>query len=262
MKFYERFIPGLAIASHLIGDEESGEAVVIDATRDVDPYLDYARNNGLRITHILETHIHADFVCGSRELKARLGDQATLSCSSYGGSDWHQAFADRHLREGDEIRIGKLCFEFVHTPGHTPEHLTITLKDTSRSESVAWLAFTGDFLFVGDIGRPDLLGEEEKKKLAHQLYDSVFEKLPSLPQTVEVYPSHGAGSLCGKAIGSRRCSTVGYEQQFNSSLQPKPEEDWTDALLEDMPLAPPYFSRMKQINRDGPPIIGMVIPVF
>lgn len=260
MHFYQRFIPGLAISSHLIGDEKTKQAVVIDVPRDVTPYIDHAKEAGLRITHIIETHVHADFVSGSCELKARLGDQAEICCSGYGGEDWHQSFADRHLQEGDQIVLGDLEFGFLHTPGHTPEHLTITLKDTSRSTEVPWLAFTGDFLFVGDVGRPDLLGEKEKKELAHQLYESVFQKLPNLPRTVEIYPSHGAGSLCGKAIGSRRSSTVGFEQQFNPSLQAKSEDAWTAALLEDMPLAPDYFTRMKKVNRDGPTILGTAMP--
>lgn len=150
--------------------------------------------------------------------------------------------------------------EFLHTPGHTPEHICIALKDTSRSADVPWVLFTGDFLFVGDVGRPDLLGEEARKELAHQLYGSVFEKLPQLPDITEVFPAHGAGSLCGKAIGSRRSSTVGYERRFNPSLQEKPEEQWTRTLLDQMPLAPPYFRRMKQVNKDGPAIIGPELP--
>ncbi|REJ72457.1 MAG: MBL fold metallo-hydrolase [Planctomycetota bacterium] len=260
MLFHQRFVPGLAIASYIVGDEKSGEAAVIDPTRDVGEFLQFAKENGLHIRHIIETHVHADFVCGSRELKARLNDEATIHCSGYGGDDWTQAFADQHVREGDSITMGDVRFGFQHVPGHTPEHIAVTLFDTSRSSDTPWVMFSGDFLFVGDVGRPDLLGEEAKQELAHQLYESIFERIDELPDITEVFPAHGAGSLCGKAIGSRRSSTVGFERRFNPSLQRKPEEQWVDDLLSEMPLSPPYFKRMKQVNRDGPAIIGPELP--
>ncbi|MEQ8637818.1 MBL fold metallo-hydrolase [Gimesia maris] len=260
MKFYERFVPGLAIVSYLIGDEKTGEAVVIDPTRDVDVFIDYAREHDLHIRHIIETHIHADFVCGSRELKTRLDDQPLIYCSSYGGADWNQSFADRQVKESDSIQLGDLKLEFRHVPGHTPEHLAVLLFDQSRSETSPWCMFTGDFLFVGDVGRPDLLGEEEKQKLARQLYDSVFNQLEGVPDYTEIYPAHGAGSLCGKAIGSRRSSTLGYERHFSEAFKQAPVEEWIDRLLEDMPLSPPYFKRMKQVNKEGPAIIGPELP--
>lgn len=260
MLMHQRFVPGLAIASYIVGDEKTGDAVVIDPTRDVDDFIRFARENDLHIRHVVETHVHADFVSGSRELKARLNDEPTIHCSGYGGDDWTQPYADQYAREGDKLELGDVRLEFLHTPGHTPEHICIALMDTSRSSDVPWVLFTGDFLFVGDVGRPDLLGEEARKELAHQLYGSVFEKLPQLPDITEVFPAHGAGSLCGKAIGSRRSSTIGYERRFNPSLQKKPEEEWTRALLDQMPLAPPYFRRMKQVNKDGPAIIGPELP--
>jgi len=260
MLFHQRFVPGLAIASYIVGDEKSGEAAVIDPTRDVEDFIAYAKQHGLHIRHIIETHVHADFVCGSKELKARLDDQATIYCSGYGGQDWTQPFADRQMKVGDSIEMGDVRFEFQHVPGHTPEHLAITLFDTSRSSDTPWLMFSGDFLFVGDVGRPDLLGEEEKQELAHQLYESCFERLSGLPDITEVFPAHGAGSLCGKAIGSRRSSTIGFERRFNPSLQQKPEKQWVEDLLSEMPLSPPYFKRMKKVNRDGPAIIGPEMP--
>ncbi len=256
MLFYPRYIPGLAIGSYLVGDEKSGEAVVIDPTRDVQPFVDYARLHGLHIRHIVETHVHADFVCGSRELKATLGDKPIIHCSSYGGEDWTQPYADRHVTDGDTIEFGNLKLGFMHTPGHTPEHIMITLYDISRSRDVPWLVFTGDFLFVGDVGRPDLLGEEAKRELAHELYNSVFDRLPGLPDITEIFPAHGAGSLCGKALGTRWTSTVGFERQFNRALVPAPEAEWVQRLMDDMPLAPPYFLRMKQVNKEGPAILG------
>lgn len=260
MILHQRFVPGLAIASYIVGDEKSGHAVVIDPTRDVDEFVEFACQNDLHIRHIIETHVHADFVSGSRELKARLNDEPLIHCSGYGGEDWTQPYADQYVREGDLLEFGDLRFEFLHTPGHTPEHICISLKDVSRSGDIPWVLFTGDFLFVGDVGRPDLLGEEARKELAHQLYGSVFAKHPQVPEITEIFPGHGAGSLCGKAIGSRRSSTIGYERQFNQSLRQKPEDAWTKDLLDQMPLAPPYFLRMKQVNKDGPKIIGPELP--
>lgn len=260
MLFHQRFVPGLAIASYIIGDEKSGEAAVIDPTRDVGDFIAFARDHDLHIRHIIETHVHADFVCGSRELKARLNDEPTINCSSYGGEDWSQPYADQYVNEGDTIAMGDVRFGLQHTPGHTPEHIAVTLFDTSRSSETPWVLFSGDFLFVGDVGRPDLLGEAARQELAHQLYESVFQRLDKLPDITEVYPAHGAGSLCGKAIGSRRSSTVGFERRYNPSLQEKPEEQWVKDLLDEMPLSPPYFKRMKQVNRDGPEIIGAELP--
>lgn len=256
MFFHQRFVPGLAIASYLVGDEKSGEAIVVDPTRDVEDFIAIARENDLHIRHVVETHVHADFVCGSRELKARLDDEPTIYCSKLGGDEWTPPYADEQLGDGDEIRVGGLRFEARHTPGHTPEHVSYLLFDESRSKQVPWLAFTGDFLFVGDVGRPDLLGEKEKQALAEDLYRSVFERIEGLPEFTEVFPAHGAGSLCGKAIGSRRSSTLGYERRFSPAFHEKPSEKWIANLLEDMPLSPPYFRRMKKVNREGPAILG------
>ena len=260
MLLHQRFIPGLAIASYIVGDEKSGEAAVIDPTRDVDEYIEFAREHDLHIRHIIETHVHADFVSGSRELKARLDDEPTIHCSGYGGKDWTQPYADQHVKEGDTVEFGTVRLGFQHVPGHTPEHIAVLLFDKSRSAETPWVMFTGDFLFVGDVGRPDLLGDKAKQELAHELYQSVFERITSLPDTTEIFPAHGAGSLCGKAIGSRRSSTLGYERLYNGALKRKPEEQWVHDLLEDMPLSPPYFKRMKRVNKDGPAIIGPELP--
>ncbi|QDV52895.1 MBL fold metallo-hydrolase [Gimesia fumaroli] len=260
MIFYDRFVPGLAIVSYLIGDEKSGEAVVIDPTRDVGDFMEYARQHDLHIKHIIETHVHADFVCGSRELKARLNDEPQIYCSSYGGGDWRQPFADLQVKSGDALKMGDLCLEFRHVPGHTPEHIAVLLYDTTRSTESPWCMFTGDFLFVGDVGRPDLLGDEAKQELAHQLYQSLFQELNEVPDFTEIFPAHGAGSLCGKAIGSRRSSTLGYERRFSEALQKQDESAWIESLLDEMPLSPPYFKRMKQVNTEGPAIIGPELP--
>jgi hydroxyacylglutathione hydrolase len=260
MLLHQRFIPGLAIASYIVADEKSGEAVVIDPTRDVDSFIHFARDHDLHINHIIETHVHADFVSGSRELKARLNDEPTIHCSSYGGEDWTQPYPDQLVKEGDVVELGTLRLDFKHTPGHTPEHISVLLYDKSRSAATPWAMFTGDFLFVGDVGRPDLLGEDTKKQLAHELYESVFERITDLPNITEIFPAHGAGSLCGKDIGSRRSSTLGFERLYNVALQRKPEDQWVKDLLKDMPLSPPYFKRMKQVNKEGPTVIGAEIP--
>ncbi len=260
MYFYQRFIPGLAIYSYLVADERTKEAAVIDPTRDVDAFLTLARNEGFHLRHALETHVHADFVSGAAELKQRLGDDFTVHASSLGGPEWSPAYADHHIGDGDEVSLGSVVLQAIHTPGHTPEHVSWALYDSSRSRDTPWLVFTGDFLFVGDVGRPDLLGEEARKRLASQLYHSVFERLPALPDFTEIFPTHGAGSLCGKAIGSRSSSTVGFERRYNVALEKRAEEAWIAALLGGMPIAPPYFRRMKRVNAAGPRILGLELP--
>lgn len=260
MFFHQRFIPGLSIYSYVVGDEGTRECMVIDPTRDVDEFLTIAHREGLRITRILETHVHADFVSGSAELQARLNGSAQIHCSGEGGPDWTPPYANPVVKDGDEFTMGKLRIRAIHTPGHTPEHMTWALFDESRSKEIPWMLFTGDFLFVGDVGRPDLLGEEARKLLARQLYHSVFQKLPGLPDFTEIFPGHGAGSLCGKAIGARGSSTLGYERRFNASLEAAEETPWIERLLDGMPVAPPYFRRMKKVNAEGPKLIGLDLP--
>ncbi len=256
MFLHHRFVPGLAIHSYMVGDERSKQCAVVDPTRDVDDYIRIAKAEGLHITHILETHVHADFVSGARELKDRLLGKPQVHSSSLGGQAWLPPYADHRVTEGHEVQMGKLRLRAVHTPGHTPEHIAWVLFDESRSADEPWLVFTGDFLFVGDVGRPDLLGEEAKKQLAKQLYGSVFNVLPNFSDFTEIFPAHGAGSLCGKAIGSRTTSTVGFERRFNEALRPAEEQTWIDTLMKGMPISPPYFRRMKKVNAEGPKIIG------
>jgi hydroxyacylglutathione hydrolase len=244
----------------MVGDEKTKEVAVIDPTRDVDEYIQIARREGLKIAHIFETHVHADFVSGAPELKARCGGAPVIHCSGMGGEQWTPPYADHVAKDGDEVKMGSIRIKAIHTPGHTPEHMMWALFDDTRSKDQPWLLFTGDFLFVGDVGRPDLLGEAERAKLAHQLYESVFQKLAPLPDYTEVFPAHGAGSLCGKAIGSRRSSSLGYERRFNQSLQPMPENKWTETLLRGMPPAPPYFKRMKQVNAKGATVLAGAAP--
>ncbi len=260
MFFRQHFVPGLAIYSYMVGDEKTKQCAVIDPTRFADEYLTIAKREGLRIAHVLETHVHADFVSGSAELKARLGEEVQVFVSGTGGEAWTPPYADRVVNDGSEISLGTVRLKAIHTPGHTHEHVSWALFDDTRSKDTPWLVFTGDFLFVGDVGRPDLLGEEARKKLAHQLYESVFRVLPGLPDFTEVFPGHGAGSLCGKALGSRGSTTIGFERRFNEALQAREEPAWVASLLKGMPIAPPYFRRMKQINAEGPAVIGTQWP--
>lgn len=253
MFFKQFYIEGLAQISYMIGSTSTGEAVVIDPIRDVDIYLQTANAEGLTITHIFETHIHADFVSGSRELSEKTG--ASIYLSSHGGKDWQYEFEHIAIKDGDVINIGDYNITVMHTPGHTPEHVIYLLEDTTRSNE-PWMAFTGDFLFVGDIGRPDLLGENFSDELAYRLYESIHEKLLKLPDWVEVYPGHGEGSLCGKNLGSKRSSTIGFERKFNYSLQDMSKEDFVHTILQDQPPAPYYFKRMKTINKKGANILG------
>ncbi len=256
MFFYKRYTPGLAINSFIVGDTQSKKCVVIDPVRDISQYVHLAHKEHLSIEGILETHVHADFVSGACELKHRLNDTPKIYCSGLGGDEWIPTYADVVVSDGMEVSLGTIRLKAIHTPGHTPEHVMWALYDDTRSSETPWLIFTGDFVFVGSIGRPDLLGAKELKTLSHQLYSSVFDTLPQYPDFVEIYPSHGEGSMCGKSLGSRNSSTLGYEMKFNESLQKLPEGQWIQQLMENMPSPPAYFSRMKRVNVEGPPIIG------
>jgi hydroxyacylglutathione hydrolase len=257
---HQRFVPGLAIYSYIVGDERTKSCAVIDPTRDAGYFVEVAKREGLQVTHILETHVHADFVSGSRELKARLDGEPIIACSGAGGPAWTPPYADVVLAEGDDITLGAVRLRAVHTPGHTPEHVAYALYDETRSRDVPWLLFSGDFVFVGDVGRPDLLGVEARRQLAHQLYQSVFETLPAFPDFTEILPGHGAGSLCGKAISSRNASTLGFERRFSAALARLEEDVWVRNLLDGMPIAPPYFRRMKKVNVEGPALVGFELP--
>ncbi len=256
MFFQRKTIPGLAINSYIVGDEAKKECVVIDPVRDVEDYIALAAHNGFTITDILETHVHADFVSGAPELKARLKGNPKIHCSGMGGDQWIPSYADHVMQDGDEINVGSLVFKAEHTPGHTPEHVMWALYEDRELV----MLLTGDFLFVGDVGRPDLLGKEEMRKLAHQLYDSVFRKLESYPDETEIRPAHGAGSLCGKALSANPSSTLGEQRKTNRYLKKIPESDWIDDLMSEMPQAPKYFARMKKINITGAKILGERLP--
>ena len=212
----------------------------------------------MEITDIAETHVHADFISGSKELKQQLNGKPLIHCSMMGGKEWTPAYADKHISNGDEIILGNIRLKAMHTPGHTPEHLIWLCFDDSRSTEVPCLAFTGDLLFVGSVGRPDLLGQSEMEKLSKELYHSLFTKLSKLRDYLEIYPAHGAGSLCGKELSSKSISTLGYEKQFNQSMIEAPMNQWITDLKHEMPAAPINFQRIKKINVEGPALINDV----
>lgn len=253
---FERFeVPGLAHYSYAVGCEGSGAVAVVDPERNVGRYLDFARARGLSIRHVVETHIHADFASGARELAIRSG--AELALSRYDDGELYDVgFEHRPLADGDPIEIGSVRLQALHTPGHTPEHLSFLVYDGARSPEVPMLLLSGDFLFVGSLGRPDLLGEEAKRELAGRLFASVRGRLAGLPDGLEVHPGHGAGSMCGSGMGGRPMSTLGFERIANPYLDPALEEEaFVEKILGSVPPFPPYYRRMKELNAGGPPLL-------
>lgn len=243
----------LAQASYLVGCSATGEALIIDPNRDLERYLDAAKAEGLRISAVTESHIHADFLSGARELAEKSG--ATLYLSDEGGPDWLYRFPHQGLRDGDSFMVGNIKIEVIHTPGHTPEHLCFLLTDTAAADAPMGL-FTGDFIFVGDIGRPDLLEEAageagSKEHGAQALYKSL-QRLKELPDYLQLWPGHGAGSACGKALGAVPSTTLGYERRFNWAFLVPEEQAFIRQVLAGQPEPPRYFAQMKRLNRAGP----------
>lgn len=246
MHFRQFYVGCLAHASYLIGD--GGEAVVVDPSRDVEMYLEEAEAHGLTIRWVLETHLHADFVSGHRELAERSG--ATIAL----GKRADAQFAHLGLAEGDEITVGQVRLRALETPGHTPESLTYLVFE-KYTDTDPWGALTGDTLFVGDVGRVDILSSRlPVAELAGLMYDSLHEKLLRLPDTTRVYPAHGAGSLCGRAISSERWSTIGRERLDNAALQPMSRAAFIADITRDVPETPVYFLHSRDLNREGPPL--------
>ncbi len=260
MFFQHVYDKSLAQASYFIGCQKAGVAMVIDPKRDVDTYLEIARQNNMTITHVAETHIHADFLSGSRELAALTGAQLYLS--DEGGPDWQYQFPHVGLRDGDVIQLGNLTFKVLHTPGHTPESISFLLTDNPASNKPVML-FTGDFVFVGDVGRPDLLEKAAGIKGtqdagAEQMYKSI-QRFADLPDYVQVWPGHGAGSACGKALGAVPSSTVGYEKVRNWAFQYDTDQSgFVQYLLADQPEPPKYFAMMKKLNKVDRPLLTEV----
>ena len=261
MFFQHVFDPDLAQSSYLIGCQDRGEAIVVDARRDPGVYLREAAEQGLTITDVTETHIHADYLSGSRELAQLSGARVWLS--DMGDEEWKYRWDARPLRHGDEINVGRVVLRALHTPGHTPEHMSFLVIDRAVSDQRHSL-LSGDFVFVGDVGRPDLLDEaaggvDTRFAAAAQLFASLRDRFLTLPDHVQVWPGHGAGSACGKALGAVPVTTIGYERTtawWTGRLANGDVSGFTSDLLEGQPDAPRYFGRMKRLNRDGPVLLG------
>ncbi len=259
--FMERFFePKLAQTSYVIGCPDAKAAIVVDANRDVDQYIRAAESEGVAITHVTETHVHADYVSGSRELASRTGAQLLLS--DEGDANWKYTFAAEAgatlLKDGDRITVGRVWLDVVHTPGHTPEHLSFLVTDSAAAtEPIA--VVSGDFIFVGDVGRPDLLEKAANIKGtmevgARTLYASL-RTCAAWPDWLQVWPGHGAGSSCGKGISAIPHSTLGYERRFNWAFQVKSEAEFVTAVLAGQPEPPKYFAEMKRVNKEGPRLL-------
>ena len=251
----------LAQATYMVGCVATGEALMVDPARNVQEYISAAQKEGLRITHITETHIHADFVSGSRELAHQTG--GTMYLSDMGDENWKYGYADAPnvitVRDGDTFMVGNIRVQVMHTPGHTLEHIVFMVTDTAGADKPMGI-FTGDFLFVGDIGRPDLLEEAAgwvgtKEIGARQQY-GVVQQFKQLPDYLQIWPGHGAGSACGKALGAIPSTTLGYEKLFNPAFQIEDEDEFVAWLLADQPEPPRYFAQMKKVNKVGPALLG------
>lgn len=266
MFFRQVFEPNLAQYAYIVGCQKTGEAIVIDPQRDIDRYIEIASQEGLVINAVTETHIHADFLSGAREFAAQ--HDTMLYLSDEGDKDWKyfwvkdSSYRFQLLKDGDVFNVGNIEFKAVHSPGHTPEHISFLITDLGGGANEPMGLASGDFVFVGDLGRPDLLETAAgqtgaQKPSAHRLYQSVLRFL-ELPEYLQVWPGHGAGSACGKALGAVPESTVGYEKRFNASIQAAimGEETFVDAILDGQPEPPLYFARMKHDNKFGPAILG------
>jgi glyoxylase-like metal-dependent hydrolase (beta-lactamase superfamily II)/rhodanese-related sulfurtransferase len=228
----------------LIGSE--GEAVVVDPQRDVDEYLAEASAHGFQIKYVIETHLHADFVSGHQEIAARTGAQIVF------GEKAGVEFEHRAVRDGEELELGKIVLRFIETPGHTPEGICILITDTEAPDQPQKL-LTGDTLFIGDVGRPDLAGGKgyTPQMMAEMMYESLHGKLLKLPDAVEVYPAHGAGSMCGRNMSKETSSTIGEQRKFNYALRPMSKDEFVTMMTADLPEAPSYFPKDAEINRSG-----------
>jgi glyoxylase-like metal-dependent hydrolase (beta-lactamase superfamily II)/rhodanese-related sulfurtransferase len=251
MVLQQFYLKCLAHASYLIGDERTHTAAVVDPQRDIEQYLETAREHGLQITHVFLTHLHADFVAGHIELRDRTGAAIHL------GAQAHAEYRFTPLADGEVVTLGDVRIEVLETPGHTVESISLVVYDLAKSATVPHAVLTGDTLFVGDVGRPDLrvaLGWSATE-LAGRLYDSVHDKLLRLPDSTLLYPAHGAGSLCGKAIGKETFSTIGEQRRVNYALQPMSKEAFIGLITADQPDAPPYFTYDAILNsKERPPL--------
>jgi len=239
------FVKGLAHSSYLLGGGET--CAIVDPRRDVQVYLDAAEAMGMKVTHILETHLHADFISGHLDLAEKTGARI------YAPKAARCKFEHVPVAQGDSFAVEDMELRVLETPGHTPEHVSYVVRDLSRGKEPVAM-FCGDTLFVGDVGRPDLF-PGMARELASKLYDSLHQKLMKLPAFCEVYPAHGAGSLCGRAMGAKRTSTIGYEVKYNAALKLKNREAFIKSLTTNMPAAPDHFSRCSATNTAGPALV-------
>jgi hydroxyacylglutathione hydrolase len=253
MYFKQFYLACLAHASYLIGSD--GEAAVVDPQRDVDEYIAQATANDLKIKYVIETHLHADFVSGHREIAARTGAQIIF------GEKAGVEFAHRAVRDGEEMRMGSVVLRFIETPGHTPEGICVLVTDSKDPNQPPKL-LTGDTLFIGDVGRPDLAGGKgyTPQIMAEMMYDSLHGKLLKLPDEVEVYPAHGAGSMCGRNLSKETSSTIGEQRKFNYALKPMSKEEFVTMMTADLPEAPVYFPKDAEINRSGARVLSELQP--
>jgi hydroxyacylglutathione hydrolase len=250
MQFKQFYLGCLSHASYYLGSD--GEAAIIDPQRDVQQYLDEAEANGQKIKYVIETHSHADFVSGHIELAARTGAQIVY------GRRANTQFPTLKVKDGDELSIGSVELRFFETPGHTPEGITIIAEEKGSPLKM----FTGDTLFIGDVGRPDLVGSKgfTAEQMAAMLYDSLHQKILPLPDDTEVYPAHGAGSLCGKSLSKETWSTLGEQRKFNYALQPRTKEEFVKIVAADQPEVPMYFPRSAAKNLEGSAPLGEISP--
>lgn len=260
--FYDQ---ALSHASYLVGCQKTGEAIVVDPGRDIEQYVSAAAREGMQIVGVAETHIHADYVSGARELAHRTG--AKLFVSDEGPADWKYSYVvdygHQFLKDGDVFSVGNVEFKVMHTPGHTPESISLILTDKGGGADKPMGIFTGDFVFVGSVGRPDLLEEAAgimgtAEPGARDLFKSLT-RFKKLPDYLQVWPAHGAGSACGKGLGAIPSSTVGYEKMFNPALQIVDEQTFVDYILAEQPEAPKYFAVMKRVNKEGPTILDEAV---
>src|SRR5829696_6032153 len=244
--FQRFFDEGLAQASFLVGCDRTKQAVVIDPRRDAAIYTAAAAQHGAKIVAAIETHVHADFVSGAREL-AETGARVIT------GPDSGVAFSHEEARDGERRAVGDVMLTFMHTPGHTLEHVCVMAEAQGEERRL----FTGDLLFVGGVGRPDLAGDALTHRLASDLFDSL-QRIARADERIEIHPGHGAGSLCGAGIGNEPSSTIGRERRQNPMLQEMDRSTFVDRVLADIPPTAPYFARVKRLNADGPPLLASI----
>jgi len=248
MYFKQITTPGLGCFSYIIGCPAAGEMIVIDPKRDVQDYLDISRDEGMKIVHVIDTHVHADHVSGAQELRSHTGCDIMLYKTSPIGYDFTP------LAEGQKLQVGNAGLEVLHTPGHTPDSLSLLVTDFSRGDE-PWIMLTGDVLFVGDIGRPDLVGDAKLNEQIDNLWNTLYVKFAKYPDSLEVHPAHGAGSLCGKGMSSKPSSTLGFERRHNPMLQFDSYESFHIAMSQEFPARPKSFTHIISTNAGGAPLL-------